>query len=84
MSAGSGRIDAPNINQAVVLPPPRKANAKPPASAAPSAPTFDPGEHTVDDVKAYAARHPDQLAAIVAAETAGKGRITLLEALTAE
>jgi hypothetical protein len=79
------RIDEPNVNQFVVTaPPPPKAKAKPAAGAAPTAPTFDPGEHTVDDVKAYAARHPDQLAAIVAAETAGKGRITLLEALTAE
>jgi len=45
--------------------------------------SFDPGEHTVAEVEAYAADHPDELDAIVAAERAGKNRTTLLTALGA-
>jgi hypothetical protein len=44
---------------------------------------FDPGEHTVAEVEAYAAEHPDELDAIIAAESAGKNRSTLLTALGA-
>lgn len=45
---------------------------------------YDPGDFTVADVEAYAAEHPDQVQAIVAAERAGKNRTTLLAALGAE
>jgi len=44
---------------------------------------FDPGDHTVAEVIAYAAEHPDQLDDIQAAETAGKARSTLLAGLEA-
>jgi hypothetical protein len=74
MPGGSGRIDAANINAAVVQAPPEK----PKRAARP----YDPGEHTVDEVKAYAAKHPDRLAEIVEVETAGKARTTLLDALS--
>jgi hypothetical protein len=67
MPGGSGRIDAANINAAVVQAPPEK----PKRAARP-----------YDDVKAYAAKHPDRLAEIVEAETAGKARTTLLDALS--
>lgn len=43
--------------------------------------TYEPGEHTVADVEAYVAEHPDERAAITVAERAGKNRSTLLEAL---
>jgi hypothetical protein len=42
---------------------------------------YDPGEHTVDEVLAYAAEHPDEVNAIAAAEEAGKSRVTLLDKL---
>lgn len=42
---------------------------------------FDPGEHTVEDVVAYMVEHPDELAAVLDAERAGKARVTLLGAL---
>jgi hypothetical protein len=58
------------------------------ATSAPSDPaaqgeTFDPGAHTVDEVKTYAAAHPDELDAVYAAEQSGKARSTLLEWLAA-
>jgi hypothetical protein len=39
---------------------------------------YDPGEHTVDEVKAYVEAHPDERQAVLDAETAGKARSTLL------
>lgn len=45
---------------------------------------FDPGEHTVADVKAWVTDHPDQVQAIYDAEVAGKARQTLLDWLTAD
>ena len=42
---------------------------------------YDPGAHTVAEVEAYVADHPDELDAITAAEEAGKARVTLLNAL---
>lgn len=52
-------------------------------AAPPSAPEsdggFDPGDHTVDEVKTYVAGHPDELTAATAAEQAGKQRSSLLE-----
>jgi hypothetical protein len=41
----------------------------------------DPAELTVDQVLSYVAAHPDQRAAVLAAETAGKARKTILAAL---
>lgn len=40
---------------------------------------FDPTDHTVDDVKAHVDANPDELDAILAAEQAGKARVTLVE-----
>jgi hypothetical protein len=56
----------------------------PQASTAPARPggTFDPGEHTVQDVLSHVERHPDDRDAIVKAERRGKGRTTLLDSLT--
>lgn len=42
---------------------------------------YDPGLHTVAEVIAYVADHPDQRAAVRDAEAAGKARSTLLTAL---
>ena len=42
---------------------------------------FDPSAHTVDDVAAYVAEHPDEHQAVLAAERAGKARVTLLAQL---
>jgi plastocyanin len=42
---------------------------------------FDPADHTVAEVLDYAAEHPDEVAAIAAAEEAGKNRSTLLDQL---
>lgn len=49
------------------------------AASAPAA--YDPGEHTVAEVLAYADEHPDELRAIYDAEVAGKARSTLLDGL---
>lgn len=42
---------------------------------------FDPSAHTVDDVISHVEDHPDELAAVLAAEKTGKARVTLLAAL---
>lgn len=42
---------------------------------------YDPSEHTVDEVLAYAAEHPDEAHDIAVAEEAGKGRVTILDRL---
>ena len=39
---------------------------------------FDPGEHTVAEVEAYIAEHPDQRDAVLTAEADGKARVTLV------
>lgn len=41
--------------------------------------SFDPGEHTVQEVKDYLAEHPDELDAVLEAELAGKARTTILD-----
>ena len=38
-----------------------------------------PGEHTVDEVKAYVDEHPDERQAVLDAEAAGKNRVTLVD-----
>jgi hypothetical protein len=43
--------------------------------------SYDPGEHTVAEVLAYVAEHPDQADQVRAAEQDGKARTTLLDAL---
>jgi hypothetical protein len=40
----------------------------------PNEPTFDPGDHTVSEVEAYLAEHPEDHDRVVAAEEAGRGR----------
>lgn len=45
--------------------------------------TYDPGEHTVDEVKEYVGDNPDQTDEVLAAEQAGKNRSTLVEWLEA-
>lgn len=44
---------------------------------------YDPGAHTIDDVKAHVLANPDQRDTVYDAETAGKARVTLLEWLEA-
>jgi hypothetical protein len=39
--------------------------------------SFDPGDHTVEDVKVYVEENPDSAVAILDAEVAGKDRSTL-------
>lgn len=45
---------------------------------------FDPGDYTVDDVKAYVSEHPDQTAAVTKAEQSGKNRTSLLDWLATQ
>ena len=40
---------------------------------------FNPGDHTVEDVKAYVEAHPDDADEVYEAELAGKARTTLLD-----
>jgi hypothetical protein len=42
---------------------------------------YDPGAHTVPEVEQFAQDNPDQLEEIIAAEEAGKARVTLLSFL---
>lgn len=44
---------------------------------------FDPGDHTVAEVEAYAAEYPDERAALLSAERDGKARSTLIDRLEA-
>lgn len=48
----------------------------------PAAPpvVFDPAEHTVDEVKAFVAEHPELAEPVVAAEKAGKNRSSITSA----
>ena len=48
------------------------------APEAEEAEEFDPGEHTVDEVKDYVTEHPDEVDDVHAAEDEGKARVTLL------
>jgi hypothetical protein len=43
-----------------------------------AAPVFDPGEHTVAEVHDYLAAHPGDADQVLAAEAAGKNRVTLV------
>lgn len=45
---------------------------------------YDPGDHTVEEVKEYVEEHPDESAAIAEAEKSGKARTTLLDALESD
>jgi len=56
-------------------------DAAPAAPAPAEAASFDPAEHNVKDVLAHVEAHPEDLAAVLAAEQAGKQRTTLLDAL---
>ena len=40
---------------------------------------YDPGEHTVTEVKAYLAEHPEDRDRVIAAEEAGRGRVGITE-----
>lgn len=42
---------------------------------------YDPGAHTVAEVTAYVADHPEERAAVLAAEEQGRARVTLLAQL---
>lgn len=59
----------------------QEPGAAPLPQEAPSEVPYDPGDHTVDEVLAYAADHPDEAVAIAAAEEAGKGRVGILDRL---
>ena len=43
---------------------------------------FDPGDYTIDDVKAHVEQNPGERDAVLAAEVAGKNRVTLVDWLT--
>lgn len=43
--------------------------------------SYDPAEHTIDEVREYLAQHPEETDAVLAAEQAGKDRVTLVNSL---
>lgn len=43
--------------------------------------TFDPAEHNVADVLAFVAQYEDETERVLAAERAGKNRVTIIDAL---
>ena len=57
-------------------------------AAPPSSPKgdggFDPGDHTVDEVKTHVEANPDQTAAVTKAEESGKARSSLLDWLATQ
>lgn len=57
---------------------PGEPSTTPPAEPTPAA-AYDPGAFTVAEVQAYVTAHPDERAAILAAESAGKNRVSLIE-----
>lgn len=46
-------------------------------------PGYDPATHTVAEVQSYVTEHPEERAAVLAAEKAGKARTSLLDWLAA-
>lgn len=63
---------------------PAPAEPEPATEPAPAEPesapeAYDPGAHTVDEVLAYAADHPDEVAAIITAEENGRNRVGILD-----
>ena len=80
-------IDSPTVNSYVVGVTIVEGETAPtPQAAAPAKVAhagYDPAAYTVDEVQAYIAKHPDQRDAIVAAEKAGKNRVTLTEEASA-
>lgn len=66
LKAGYGYTDTPPEQLAVAAP-----DGTPPQ-------VFDPAEHTVDQVNAFIAEHPELADAIVAAERQGKNRSSIV------
>lgn len=59
------------------------SDEEPPADEEPEAPAdeaFDPSAHTVTEVQAYLAEHPNQATFVLDRERAGKARVTLIGA----
>lgn len=59
----------------------KAAKAKPAAKADTAVEGYDPADDSVADVLAYVADHPDEAAAVLAAEQAGKDRKGVVEGL---
>jgi hypothetical protein len=81
-------VDAgPHYPSGMAAQPPEEDAAAPvPMQAAEDAETeeveeFDPNDYTIDEVLAYVDDNPDELDAVIAAEKAGKSRVTLLSQL---
>lgn len=51
---------------------------EPQAPTEPRGEAYDPGEHTVNEVKAYVEDNPDEAQAVLDAEQAGENRVTLV------
>ena len=64
--------------------PPPDPEPEPEPEAKPADVGFDPGEHTVAEVEEYVGANPDQAAVVLAAESAGKARSTLLDWLESQ
>lgn len=45
--------------------------------------TYNPGDHKVDEIKAYVEEHPEEAQAVLEAEQGGENRSTLVKALQA-
>jgi hypothetical protein len=55
-----------------------------PDPIAETTPEFDPGEHTIAEVRQYVEDYPSLWGDVLAAERAGKNRVTLVEWLAEE
>jgi hypothetical protein len=81
-AADGAEPDDPADEQPADSPEPVLGDPDPAADSADDpAADFDPGQHTVAEVIAYAKANPDQAAAVLAAEKAGRARTTILSEL---
>lgn len=82
VNCGCGTVT--NTDAVVKMKAPKPLLAEPQAQQLPASEPYDPGAHTVAEVKAHVTEHPDEAEAILAAEYAGQARITLIEWLEAQ
>lgn len=74
-------VNRRTIELGFVYPVPEAATAGIRAGEGATVEAFDPGEHTYREITAYLDEHPDQLDRIRDAETAGRDRKGVLEAI---
>lgn len=87
-SEGTGGDAVDPVPQVADAPEAQETPEAPEAQETPVAPqaqeTYDPGAHTVEEVRAYVEQNPQEADAVRAAEESGKARTTLLDHLSGD